>query len=114
MGQVVIAGSREATTVSVPWESRQALFTRLRPAGRDEEIAAGPESALEVMLDDEIIRTFAAVGTSAPVRLTKLAKRRLLEVCAEWLDEGGVDRLPEGISDLRNALIDERDYGELA
>jgi hypothetical protein len=113
MGQVVIAGSRQATTVSVSWESRQALFTRLRPTDRADDIAIDPNGALTVILDDDIIRSFEAAGTSAPVRLSKSAKRRLLDVCAEWLDEIGVDRLPEGIFDLRNALIDERDYGEL-
>jgi hypothetical protein len=111
--RVTIAGSREATTVTIPWESRQALFARLRPTGRDDGIAADPERALEVILDDEIVRAFEAAGTSAPVRLTKLAKRRLLEVCAAWLDEVSIPRLPEGIFELRNALEDEKAYGEL-
>ena len=112
-GQVTIAGSRQATTVSIPWESRQALFARLRSTGHDGDIAADPDLALEVILDDEIIRAFEAVGTSAPVKLNRPAKRRLLEVCAAWLDEVGVDRLPDGIFDLRNALEDEKTYGEL-
>jgi hypothetical protein len=58
--QVVIAGSRDSTTVTISWDSRQALLERLRQA----------DGA------DEIIRAFEALGT--PVNLDKPAKRRLL------------------------------------
>jgi len=34
-------------------------------------------------------------------------------VCEDWLDEMNIDGLPEGIFDLRNALFDERAYGQL-
>jgi hypothetical protein len=97
MDEVVIAGSRRATTVTIPWESRQALFARLRPATDTRKI----------------IRTFESARTSGPVRLDKHSKRRLLAACQDWLDETTVETLPEGIYDLLNALIDERDYGDL-
>jgi hypothetical protein len=61
----------------------------------------------------QIIRAFDAAGTSAPVKLDRSAKRRLLTVCEDWLDEMNIDGLPEGIFDLRNALFDERAYGQL-
>jgi hypothetical protein len=83
--------------VTIPWDSRQALLDRLRQAG-----GAG-----------QIIRAFDAAGTSAPVKLDRSAKRRLLTVCEDWLDEMNIDGLPEGIFDLRNALFDERAYGQL-
>jgi hypothetical protein len=95
--RVTIAGSRDATTVTIPWASRGVLLQRLRDAGDAEDV----------------IRAFEAVGTSRPVRLDKVGKRRLLEACTAWLDEpGGVDALPEGIFDLRNALEDEKADGE--
>jgi len=53
-------------------------------------------------LFEESLHAFAAIrgGVSA--------KRRLLETCKRWLNEVGVDKLPEGIFDLRNRLEDER------
>jgi hypothetical protein len=60
-----------------------------------------------------VIAAIKAPGTSAPIKLTKPQKRRLLEVVAGWLNEVGVPDLPEGAFELRNALVDERDAGEL-
>jgi hypothetical protein len=95
--RVTILGSRDTSTVVIPWDSRQALLERLEAAG----------GAADIVVE------FRKVGTSRPVRFTKAQKRRLLEVCAYWLDEVGVPGLPDGIFELRNALMDERDWGEL-
>ena len=84
--------------MTIPWASRGVLLQRFRQEG-----GAG-----------EVIRAFEAVGSSKPVRLDAAGKRRLLETCSGWLDEpGGVDALPDGILDLRNALEDEKAHGEL-
>jgi hypothetical protein len=69
INRVLIAGLRDATTVEIPWESRQALLDRLRREGDA----------------DPIIATFEAVGTTSPVKLPKEAKRRLLDTCEAWL-----------------------------
>lgn len=93
-GDVVV---RDASTVEIPWASRQELLERLRREGDAEAIIAA----------------FEAVGATAPVKLTKEAKRRLLDICEAWLFEDHVDGLPEGIFDLRNALQDESAWGTL-
>jgi hypothetical protein len=85
---VTIAGSRDATTVKIPWDSRDALLERLRREGDA----------------DPIIAAFRAVGTSAPVKLKPEAKRRLLDTCEAWLVEATTEGLPPGIFELRNAL----------
>jgi hypothetical protein len=91
LDRVTFAGSRDATTVVISRRSRQALLDRLRAAGGA----------------DDVIDAIRAVGAARPVVLTKAQKRRLLEVCEAWLSEVNV------IFDLRNALIDERDRGDL-
>jgi hypothetical protein len=76
-------------TITLPWASREALL--------------GQFKHLDSMRD--IRRQFENVGTSRPVQLTRLQKRDLLQVIVQWAsEEGGYDRLPEGIFDLRNAL----------
>jgi hypothetical protein len=95
--QVTIAGSRQATNVTIPWESRGALLVRLR---------ADPGA-------EAVVRAFEAVGTSRAVMLDAAGKRRLLENVSAWLDEASIPGLPEGIFELRNALEDERAYGTL-
>ena len=51
---------------------------------------------------------FEAVGTSRPVSLTREDKVGLMEVIQLWADEiEGFGSLPEGISELRNALRDD-------
>jgi hypothetical protein len=95
--RVTFLGARPATTIVIPWISRQLLLDRLKAA----------DGA------DDVVTAIKGPGTSAPIRLTKTQKRRLLEVCERWLWEGGTTGLPDGIFELRNALVDERDYGEL-
>jgi hypothetical protein len=60
------------------------------------------------------VQAFAAVGASRPVTLTAEGKGTLLGVVAEWLDEATVDGLPPGVFELRNALVDERGWEEIA
>jgi hypothetical protein len=94
---ITIAGSRDATTVEIPWDSRQALLERLRREGEA----------------DDMIGAFQAVGTTSPVKLKPDAKRRLLATCEAWLMEATRQGLPPGIFELRNALQDELAYGTL-
>ena len=95
---VIVAGSRDATTVQIPWDSRDALLERLRREGDA----------------DEIIAAFQAVGATRPVKLKPEAKRRLLATCEAWLMEATTQGLPPGIFELRNALHDELAFGTLA
>ena len=99
LNRVTIQGSRQATTVVIPWDSRQQLLDRLR---RDQDAK------------EKVIQAFEAVGTTRPVRLDKAGKRLLLAACFDWLNEaGGTATLPTGIVDLLNALEDEKRRGEL-
>jgi hypothetical protein len=95
--RVTILGSRDATTVVIPWDSRKALLDRLDAAGGAEDVIAA----------------IRAVDTSRPIALTNARKRRLFEVVEGWLWEVSTTGLPDGIFELRNALIDERDSGDL-
>jgi hypothetical protein len=93
----MVAGSRDATTVEIPWDSRDALLERLRREGDA----------------DEIIAAFQAGGATRPVKLKPEAKRRLLTSCEAWLMEATTHGLPPGIFELRNALHDELAFGTL-
>ena len=76
-------------TIRLPWASREALL--------------GQFKHLDSMGD--MRRTFENVGISRPVQLTTEQRSDLLQVIVDWADaEGGYDRLPEGIFDLRSAL----------
>ena len=78
--------------VAIPWSSREALLGRFRN--------------LTSMHD--IVDAFQAVGTTQPVRLTDPQKALLLNLINFWADHiDGHDELPEGISELRNALHDD-------
>ena len=96
LNRVIVAGSREASTVEIPWDSRDALLERLR-----READAEP-----------IIAAFRAVGATRPVQIPRQAKRRLLDICEAWLVEATTEGLPPGIFDLRNALQDESSWGD--
>ena len=79
-------------TINLPWASREALLGQFKD--------------LDWMRD--VLRAFDNVGTSRPVQLTQDQKRDLLKVIVHWSnEEGGYDRLPEGIFDLRHALHDD-------
>jgi hypothetical protein len=38
LNRVTVTGSRDATTIEIPWDSRQALLERLRREGEAEDI----------------------------------------------------------------------------
>jgi hypothetical protein len=95
--RVTFLGARDATTVTIPWDSRQALLERLDAAGGAEDVIAA----------------IRAVGTSRPIEPTKPQKRLLLDVLEAMVSEVGAPWLPDGLFQLRNALIDERYYGAL-
>jgi hypothetical protein len=81
-------------TIEIPWDSRQALLSRLR----------GDDDAMSV------IDAFEAAGTSRPVELEPADARLLLSEIEGWSDElGSIARLPEGLYELRNALHDDED-----
>ena len=88
--RVMIATSRD--DVLLPWESRQELLRQIR----------GLESARST------IDAFEAVGTSRPVTLETDEKGLLVEAINLWAGNVAVNGLPEGVWDLRCALVDDR------
>jgi len=56
----------------------------------------------------DVVSIFWAVGTSRPVTLTQQQQGELLEAIKAWSAEvaGGYAGLPEGIEELRHALVD--------
>ena len=95
LDRIHVATHRE--TIEMPWSSRQALLERLRER---------PDAA-------SAVSKFEAVGASRPVKMTPDEKLAVLWALHYWLDEVTVDGLPPGVMDLRNALIDDADRGEL-
>jgi hypothetical protein len=87
--KVTILLSRAA--VVIPWKRREQLVGRIR----------------EVSGTDSLIDSFEAVGTSRPVELNQDDKDLLLLIVRRWLEDVSAEGLPEGIFDLRNALIDD-------
>jgi hypothetical protein len=84
-------------TVELPWTSRKPLLERVNKRA----------DGLQVRL------AFEAVGSTRPVRLEPAGKRLLLQVVEAWLGEVRVDRLPSGVMELRNELLNELADGEL-
>jgi hypothetical protein len=88
--RVQVGLSRETVTIS--WDARQALLERLR---RVESLRS-------------VVDAFEAVGVSRPVALSPEEKDALSEAIRVWAEEaGGYADLPEGIEQLRLALVDE-------
>jgi hypothetical protein len=94
---VTIRTSRD--TVVIPWETRQELVKRLRRRLRLDPAAAAAVDAFEQVI------------ASDPVTLGAEAEQLLTQEIDLWLLEAGIPRLPEGIWDLRCALIDEQRLG---
>lgn len=78
-------------TVEVPWRSRQELL---------DEIGHLPGA-------ENAVRSFIAVGASAPVRLGSPDKELVASAIDKWAAEIGEDELPPGIWALRCALVDD-------
>jgi hypothetical protein len=56
-----------------------------------------------------VLEAFQAVGTSRPVELTIEQKHALVDVIKTWATQvaGDYPELPEGIFELRNAIVDD-------
>jgi len=78
--------------VTISWYARDQLLDRIRH--------------LETLAP--VVRAFEAVGATRPVELYPEGKQLLLDVIETWgRDDGGLERLPDGITQLRHALADE-------
>jgi hypothetical protein len=55
----------------------------------------------------EVVQAFEAVGTSRPVELTPEQRAALRSAIDAWAGEAGDEGLPEGIGELRQALVDD-------
>jgi hypothetical protein len=77
-------------TVTISWDARQQLVERLRQI----------PSAISLM------GPFARHGTSSIVIPARYELRLLRDVTWRWMEEVGRHRLPEGIPQLRDALVD--------
>ena len=90
--QVATAGG----VVTLPWSSRFELLERVR------RLYGGAE----------IVRRFEAAGATRPVTLDWDSKLLVFNLLEHWLIQSGVEGLPAGIFELRNALRDDLDRGE--
>jgi hypothetical protein len=86
----VLAGRGGSVTIS--WDAREQLLERLG----------------DIQVNAHTVDAFRSVGASRPVPL-ELPDKQILSVTIEdWIAElGGYTRLPEGIYELRAALIDD-------
>jgi hypothetical protein len=75
----------------ISWDARDELVRRLD--GKTDGISAA--------------KAFRDVGASSPVRLTIDEKEQLAIVIAEWMYDLGSGYLPDGVFDLRSALIND-------
>ncbi len=78
--------------VEIPWSSRDALLHEIRYL-----VSAKP-----------VVEAFAAVGASRPVELDVAGEALLVKaIHVMGNNAGGLDRIPAGLFELRNALIDD-------
>jgi hypothetical protein len=75
--------------------------------------AGAPRARSHLEGGEDVRHRFEAVGTSQPVKFDAAGKWFLIAVLENWMNELGWQDLPEGIFELRNALTDDRDRGEL-
>ena len=90
---ITIATSRR--NVAIPWTSLVTLLLVIRRIDSAKSIRAA----------------FADVDAT-PVELSAEDKAHLVELLNFWSTKVSVAKLPEGIWDLRNALVDDLDYAE--
>ena len=91
---VTVATSRG--NVVIPWASRDTLLREIRRIESAKSIRAA----------------FEDVGAGNPVKLSRDDEANLVELLNFWSTEVSVAKLPEGIWDLRNALVDDLDQTE--
>jgi len=89
LDRVTVATSRGK--IVIPWASRDTLLSEIRRI----------DSA------KSIVDAFQGVGATTVVKLSREDKANLLELLNFWSNEVSVAKLPEGIWDLRNALVDD-------
>ena len=88
----ILTGRPDPGSVTISWETGEEFLKRLED---------NPENA-------GTVKAFRDVGASNPVRLTIEDKENLLLVIDGWGNElGDYGLLPEGVNDLRAALIDD-------
>ncbi len=80
--------------IEIPWSSRDALLDEIRHLD-----SAKP-----------VVAAFEAVGASRPVALEQDGMALLVQtIHVMSSNAGGMHRVPEGLADLRHALVDELD-----
>lgn len=77
--------------VELPWDSRIRLVDEMSSVDGTEQI----------------VRAFNAVGASAPVRLGQPEKELVVEVVDRWAADVGADELPDGVWELRDAIVED-------
>ena len=82
--------------VAIPWASRDTLLREIRRIDSAKSIRDG----------------FDGVGASTTVELSRGDKAILVELLNFWSTEVSVAKLPEGIWDLRNALVEDLHHTE--
>ena len=88
---VTVATSRG--NITIPWASRDTLLREIRRIDSAKSIRGA----------------FENVDASSPVQLSLDDKRNLVGLLNFWSTEVSIARLPEGIWDLRNALVEDVD-----
>jgi hypothetical protein len=91
LNDVEVATARGTTVI--PWATRAALLERL----------AHLKGA------DETRLAFEAAGMTLPVILTLAQQGMVVRAIDEWSSEIGLQRLPDGIAELHQALADPFD-----
>jgi hypothetical protein len=94
VNQVRIATTAKVVVIS--WDARQQLLERVQ------QLHGGAS----------LITRFEAVGTSQPVKLDRAGKQLVLETIYGWTEQVGVDALPDGITELQYALLNDLSSSE--
>ena len=84
--------------IVIPWASRDTLLSEIRRILSEIRRIDSAKS---------IVDAFQGVGATTAVKLSRDDKAHLVELLDFWSNEVSVAKLPEGIWDLRNALVDD-------
>jgi hypothetical protein len=97
LDRIEVTAGRDPGQVAISWAARDELLSRLDRLGEQAE---------------STVDAFRAVGASRPVELELPEKELVSGAIDTWLYEVGGGKLPPGIFELRDALIDDlRDAG---